>query len=177
MSVISLKGFHTTTSKNARQINFTKNFLPSKKINEWLGEGIYFWLTYEDAMYWFEKSHTLVDEMCIISVNLSLNEDKVLDLDIPDNMNILVNFTNTYNDEMRRKSKKLPDFKTKDEQRCFYCNLYKRKYSLDAIIFTFSQEYNDVGFAVKRKQICVSNTKTITIETLSHIKRSDLDAI
>ena len=177
MGIISLKAFHTTTSKNARQISFTKKFNPSNKNNEWLGEGIYFWVTYPDAMYWFEKSYTFVDEMCIISVNLSLNEDKILNLDIPHDMNMLVNFTNTYNNEMCKKSKKLPRFKTIEEQRCFYCNLYRKINSLDAIIFTFSQEYNDVGFAVKRKQICVHNSKTITIETFEHIKRSDLDAI
>ena len=177
MSIISLKGFHTTTSQNAQQIDFNKKFKPSKKINEWLGEGIYFWVTYEDAMYWFEKSNTLVDEMCVISVNLSLDEDRVLDLDTHNGMNILVDFTNTYNAEMCKTGSKVPKFQNKDEQRCFYCNLYKRKYSLDAIIFTFSQEYNTVGFAVKRKQVCVHNNDVITIETLQHIKRSDLDAI
>lgn len=177
MSIISLRGFHTTTAKNARQINLKSKFTPSTKSNEWLGEGVYFWLAYEDAMYWFEKSNTYINEMCIISVQLTLDKDKILDLDIPDNMNILVDFANTYINEMSKISKKLPDFKTTNEKRCFYCNLYKRKYSLDAIIFTFSQEYNSVGFAVKRKQVCVHNSKAITIETLKHIRRSDLDAI
>jgi hypothetical protein len=177
MGIISLKGFHTTTSNNARKITFDNKFKPSTKTNEWLGEGIYFWLTYEDAMYWFEKSNTFINEMCIISVNLTLDENKILDLDIPDNMNILVEFVNTYTNEMLKISKKSPKFKSIEEKRCFYCNLYKRKYSLDAIIFTFSQEYNSVGFTVKRKQVCVHNPETIAIETLKHIRRSDLDAI
>lgn len=177
MNIISLDGFHTTTSKNARQIDTTKNFRPSNKLNEWLGEGVYFWLTYTDAMYWFEKSYTGINEMCIISVKLSLDRDKILDLDSPEDMNILVDFANTYNNEMIKMSKKLPVFTSSHEQRCFYCNLYKRKYALDAIIFSFSQEYNVVGFAVKRKQICVHNNKTITIKTLQYLKRSDLDAI
>lgn len=177
MSNILLKGFHTTTSQNARKIKSNNEFKPSTKINEWLGEGIYFWLTYTDALYWFEKSYLFIDEMCIISVNLCLNEDKILDLDSSENMNILIDFVNAYNSEMVKVSKKLPTFKSMNEKRCFYCNLYKRKYSLDAIIFTFSQEYNNVGFAVKRKQICVHNAKAITIEQLNHIKRSDLDAI
>ncbi len=177
MSIVSLKGYHTTTSKNARQIYSDKKFFSSNKSNEWLGEGVYFWLKYADAMYWFEKSYVSVDEMCIISVDLNLNEDKILDLDSDKDMNTLVHFANTYNEEMLKMSKKIPFFKNRDEQRCFYCNLYKRKYSLDAIIFSFPQEYNSVGFTVKRKQICVHNTKAIDIEKLNHLRRSDLDAV
>lgn len=173
-----IKGLHTTTQRKADEILSSGKFFPSCKNNEWLGKGVYFWSKYADALFWVNKSYKNENDMCIITVEIEDDSNKILDLDIEENMNKLVDFVNDYNREMIEKTNYKPQFNDEHETRCFYCELFKRLYNINIILYSFPiRGYNVAGFNLKRKQFCVSNTDTISIVKHDYIRKDDCDVI
>ena len=64
-------GYHGTSNYAAEKIIEQQEFLPSKKLDEWLGKGIYFFYRYDDAVWWCKaKKHLANDCYAILKVLL-----------------------------------------------------------------------------------------------------------
>lgn len=173
-----IEGLHSTTRNKADNILSSGKFLPSKKDNEWLGKGVYFWTKYADALFWVNNSYKNENEMCIITAHLEDENSRILDLDIEENMTKLVEFVNTFNKEMVDVSKYRPKFNNESETRCFYCELFKKKYNINIILYSFPiNGYNVAGFNLKRRQFCVSDIDTISIVKHDYIRKDECDVI
>lgn len=173
-ALVHLDGFHATTKEISKIIIQENKFKPSVKDNEWLGKGIYFWNTFKDAIFWANNSHKNVKEMSIISVSIDDSQSNIVDLDIIENMNNLISFINQYNKELALHSRYVPDFYRDDKIRCFYCELFKREYNINVLMYSFEiKGFNCAGFGNRRRQMCVSNNDIITILDLEEYRKGD----
>lgn len=172
---IHFDGFHATTKDLAKQIEYERAFKPSVKENEWLGKGIYFWNTYNDAIFWANKSHKGITEMSIITVSIDDYQSNIVDLDIKENMDKLISFIKQYNEEMHQHSRSFPNFGVKDDKiRCFYCELFKRHYNINVLMYSFQiNGINAAGFINRRRQICVSKNDIIAIIEFEDYRKGD----
>jgi len=84
---LNLKGFHATSEYNANKIIKEKFIVNTKRNNEWLGHGIYFFKYKVDAQSWGEQTYYCKPIPAIIECELEVEEDRFLDLDNPEKKN------------------------------------------------------------------------------------------
>lgn len=77
-----LTGYHGTSKEYAENILKTKIFHQSRKINEWLGNGIYFYTEFEEALEWAKKYHP--NNEAVIHEIICIKEDEIMNLDYED---------------------------------------------------------------------------------------------
>ena len=79
--------YHTTEKDRAASILEDKFFKESTKDNEWLGHGVYFWDSLEDAVWWKNNvKNADKDDTVIIKVKLRCKYSEYRDLSIKKNM-------------------------------------------------------------------------------------------
>lgn len=156
------RGYHTTLAKH--RDNIIKNgFYKSNKSNEWLGEGVYFWDNEENALWWKPKDR--MSKKCIFICDLSCPVSQYLNLD--KEMAKFEEYLHMYLKSIPSSLGKKPNFKNTDQCRKFFCDIYCGKNDICILAFTFEHDrINEFGFKVgadMRRQICVKNTKCISI--------------
>lgn len=106
---MELIGFHGTKKEFADVILETNQFKYSNGYDEWLSRGIYFFKLKDDARWWNETRH--YDLPCIVSVVLTCEEDKILNLlDDPEQIEMFGKYCN----QVKCKSPRLPNGKIRD---------------------------------------------------------------
>jgi len=80
-------GYHGTRRVNADQILTSQEFHPSDSGADWLGNGIYFYESYEDALYWKKNSEEICTE-AILHVIVQYGDHEFLDLDQPEGQHV-----------------------------------------------------------------------------------------
>lgn len=156
-------GYHATYSKYYANI-IKEGFHVSNEDNDWLGRGIYFWDSMTNANWW-QKKLSKSGEKCIIKCNLSCKRENYIDLDI--DMEKFERFLIQYSNAMKKSKGLKPNFKTKEQRRKYYCDIYSIQNNIDIMSYTFKHDVtNEFGFVVNtidRRQICVKNNACISI--------------
>ena len=146
--------YHTTEKDRAASILKDKFFKESTKDNEWLGHGIYFWDSLEDAVWWKNNvKNADKDDTVIIKVKLRCKYSEYRDLSIKKNMQ-------EYEKECMEViiNNKLKLIKTSDDKlRNFYCNYYKKKLGIKLLLYDFRirNKFNEFGFEKYSIQYCL----------------------
>ena len=155
-------GYHKTYEIYKDNI-IVQGFQLSNNPDDWLGEGIYFWDSLDNANWW--KSNSKSMGTCIFECKLHCEKEKYLNLDIE--MDKLDNFGKQYLKEMEHKKCMKPAFKNANEVKKFFCDLYCKKNDIEILSFTFKHNIiNKVGFVIgttNRRQICVRDNKNIVV--------------
>ncbi|UXR73366.1 hypothetical protein MUA48_08300 [Staphylococcus sp. IVB6238] len=87
---VNLIGYHGTSREAANLITQNKCFKKSKKEDEWLGHGVYFYELIEKAKWWSEKKKDPV----VIETPITVSEEKFINFDLPSAEDELGNFYN-----------------------------------------------------------------------------------
>lgn len=173
MENINLIGYHGTTNYFAEKIVKEHQFHLSVKNIEWLGKGVYFWQNKKDGIWWakqslkkYSKENKCHVNAVVLKCQLICIPEEYVDLGLDSNMKRLIDFIKQYEFEQNKFGKKKPNFKTADEQRCFYCTLFKKYNNIKILSFPFARSWeNYAGFKIVKTnvQICVTDNKCIKI--------------
>ena len=136
--MIELTGYHGTVKTSAEEILRTKFFKASKKNNEWLGKGIYFFTDKKWAIWWAkQQANRRKEEMSILKVKISCEEKYYFDLYEENNFEKankeFLNLMNHFNKHTYMKD---------SEKQCALCEFYRRKYNIKIISYLFFKEVN-----------------------------------
>lgn len=164
-------GFHGTTTENAEKILAEKKFNQSKKLDEWLGKGIYFFAYPEDAEWWCKEYKKLIqpNEYTILQVEIVV--ESVLDLlGSKENIERFKRFC----DLVKRKSPTLPDGRLRSNYMslAIAVMMKNQNYRKDMLIGGFeqnrkmwykkeSQERNKFPIMIAQIQYCVQYNSCI----------------
>ena len=158
-------GYHTTYIIYKDSI-LKDGFNTSNKNNEWLGEGVYFWDSEENAFWWKKKSKMI--KKCIFVCDLKCQLSNYLDLDTQ--MDKFESYLKKYLKESYKTKSVKPKFNNADECRKFFCDIYCAHNNICILSFTFEHDkMNEFGFKIgtdKRRQICVRDTNCISISNV-----------
>ena len=165
MEQCHLVGYHGTTQDNASSILAENLFRKSKRKNDWLGTGIYFFEHKAHAIWWTTHSRFNGKETAIIEVLLEFIDNQLLDLDDPAQLQELDNLVRLYFEKANHSEPTTkPNFASDAERWCFACNLIKQADPTIAIIrYTFPVGKRNYfsGFSPTQRQICVSDDSVI----------------
>jgi len=134
---MNIVGYHGTLGTCAEQIINLNNFVESKSDEDWLGCGVYFYDTFENAIehnmkeYRISKSkvptyNQLTNEYSIILTEIICDEDKIIDLNKYISKYKYIWCCNQIIDRIKEKEK--------------YKNLCEKNQSLDGYVINFIRE-------------------------------------
>ena len=169
-------GFHATSRESANKIIIDEFIINKKRNNDWLGYGIYLFEHKLDAESWAKGTHYCGNDPSIIKCYVEIEEDKFLNLDDPEKMNIYLEY---YQEALKLLSKNNLSlvFKNKNEAMCWGLNIYKEDKSIDAIKYTFKNnrtknvmkyKYIGMSYNYNEVQICVTSNKSIIHKELCY---------
>lgn len=160
------KCYHGTIQPFATSILASNHFKVSKKPNEWLGYGIYFFLHYEEAEWWAHvQAHRHSSEKAVLEVSLEFSDETFLNLDLlPCAKSVNHTFIN-FLDEVKKDGKIIPNFRNEAEERCFAIELYKKLHpEIKVIAYTFDapgKTFKGYVFRPRQLQYCVVDNSII----------------
>ena len=159
---IKMTGHHGTLKSKAIKI-MREDFYISKKPNEWLGRGIYFFSERQDAWKWAEqearKAKHHGEYPFVITADISCSKGEFADLDYEEERHKMDTAL------QKCKYKGAPEFSSDKEMRCFYSNLYKRLSGIKVMAYTFPIALtNKYGFPyiLNKRQISVENNEYLS---------------
>ena len=166
----AIVGYHGTDSCAAKSILDSQYFKPSVGLDEWLGDGVYFFLNWEDAQWWCEilsKDQSRQKPFVILSAPL-----------IP--KTYVIDFVGSYKDQrafkeycdkVANKCSKLPGGKLRRNYMSLAIKLMVKRKKPDMIIGSFSEnrafwfkQHSDLEkfpVQISQVQICVLNNECI----------------
>lgn len=166
---VKMSGFHGTRDSCSGGI-IKNGFNHSKKSNEWLGNGIYFFAQYDHADWWARKEYkrfgNVNDLPVVIFANINCNNDEFIDFDIYENMEKFEKEIGPIVLSFGSGGEGAPNFKDENELRCFCCNFYKKVHTnikMMTYSFPVRSELSILGFPKKKRQYCI-NDNSIIIE-------------
>ena len=143
--------YHTTEKDRAASILEDKFFKESTKDNEWLGHGVYFWDSLEDAVWWKNNvKNADKDDTVIIKVKLRCKYSEYKDLSIRENMQEFKEICS----EIKNNKVKTLNINSRSKLRNIYCNYYKSVINVKLLSFEFVRN-NEYGFQEKSIQYCL----------------------
>lgn len=173
-------GYHGTNSEAAEAICETQTFKLSRKEDEWLGEGVYFFCDCEDAIWWCKKNQEQFSSTYSV-LEAIIHAENIIDL------------SHSYNDMKVFKTfclivKEKSERMTNGEKRKNYISLALKlmvtKIKADIVIAAFdcnrgfwlegmSTKQRDMfvkkfPIIVTQVQICVKNKECINKETIQY---------
>ena len=165
----SFKGHHGTLESCFRLIE-KEGFRCSKKNNEWLGWGIYFFAEYEDAQWWANneslKKTKRGQKPCVITALVKYKNNEYLDLDVRADKREFDKLAA----DLSAKLKVSLHFKTDAQWRCYYSNLVFRSTTVKGnIVFQTTNILK--SFLEKWYKIMKKTQITVTDEELNQIAK------
>lgn len=163
-------GYHGTLDIKANAIIEQNYFIPSSKDTEWLGEGVYFFAHKQHAIDWANreasKPRNIGKASCVLSVDLDYEPSDLLDLDDPEQLQMLNDFVSASMEKLKS-SKSAPvvnlSSAAKHQRWCFACNSYRRlNSSIKLTSYTFHFGMTLLGLHQNQRQICVNNPTVIS---------------
>ena len=154
-------GYHKSRLERATKIVQFKSFTISTGDTMWLGDGIYFWDTLEDAKWWNEDIYV---DGAILSAQLTCDYDNFLDLDTPVHMSQLVAYVDAFKAQIAEDGTVDLDFQNAIQIRAFFCTLYKKDKGIQLMKHSFPWlKKNSAGFkdVYKRTQYCATSNEII----------------
>lgn len=177
------KFYHGTTSYHARKIEEDQRFKPSKKSNEWLGHGVYFFRYKKHADNWAVQTTNRHIERSknekysppkVIVATIVCESDKYINLDISEEMKKFDDCIYPFIEGMKRSGSGSPAFKDEKERLCYFVNVFVRLNSIKVIEYSFQEEKSQVkatGFVNRQPQVCVYDSDCIEIESVEEVVR------
>lgn len=165
------------TNYNIAKLIVSEGFTFKKNPEHWLGNGIYLYQDYSLAKWWTtnptHKFGSNINEPAIVSCNLHLNEDKIINLL---KLEDYFQFSDIFEEEFYVRYKQQHPLKppTWSQLRCAYCDFLSKAYDLDAIIGNFNKQdqpylplkhnnvFDDFLLQYTEVQICVFNQDIIS---------------
>jgi len=157
-----IKGYHGTDLNN-RQGIVDNNYNESKS-NEWLGDGVYFFIEkvqnepVKDAENWAiteawdnTKRKYKYNEYVVLESEIKINPDKLLDLDTEDGIKIFNEVRSTIEKSIVNENKKIKSS--------------VKRTQIDNIIFTFLKKKSSIEFVKSKMYIKFENTRKYLIES------------
>lgn len=176
MNKIRNTGYHGTTRTNAEKILQEQSFINSTKVNEWLGDGVYFFAYRSDAEWWVKANRYKNQKTEILKAELAYTKEQLLDLDnsqqLLDMEKFLQNYVQLQSQRPDISSEISSDISTEpwDKKLCWGCNVMKKLFpEIGIIIYTFHKknQYQYTPLRTNQRQICVSDHSII-----KHISRA-----
>lgn len=172
----SIKGYHGTFVSLANRI-IDNGFEWKRRNDHWLGQGIYLYDNFYLAKWWCEtkiKSKRLSETPAVLEVE-SKDNIRMLNLDTDTDFfatQSYIAIKKLEADGVKFEFEK--DEKGTVKNRCFVLDILKKKFKLDAILYTFPKNnpsyasskdskniYNDFGISYKETQICLTDNTCI----------------
>ena len=128
----------------------------------WLGDGIYFWETLEDAKWWNQDQYS---DGVILSAHLSCKTEKYADLDNPAHMQAIVEYAECVKNLVATDGSVDIDFQDKVQARAFFCTSYKKAHGIQLMKHSFPWLVdNAAGFREfhSRAQYCATDNSIIS---------------
>ena len=122
-----------------------QSFFTSKGEHHWLGDGVYFWQYFEDAVWWPGDYKDPV----ILIADLECEENDFLDLDDIDVRNAFYAFMAAAFEEMAKRGKNI---QTNAIVNGASCNYFKELFHIELIRYSFPDKSN-------RPQFCATEAK------------------
>ena len=160
------KCYHGTIQPFAISILTSNHFNMSRKPNEWLGYGIYFFLHYEEADWWAHiQANRHSSEKAVLEVLLEFPDETFLNLDLlPCARSVNLTFINFLN-KLKKDGAIIPKFRDEAEERCFAIELYKKLHpEIKVIAYTFDapgKAFKGYIFKPRQLQYCVVDNSII----------------
>lgn len=163
---IIITGYHKAPAQKAKDI-VSKNEFPishDKKDHErymWLGEGIYFWQSFRDALWWNKDDYQFG---AIISAKMRCDSKEYLDLDNHEEMDQLVEYYEKTIFLLKARNTTV-DLANKYQVRSVICSMFKEEHGIKLMRYSFpmSIRENEMGFPIPRgkTQYCATNMAII----------------
>lgn len=117
----------------------------------WLGDGIYFWQRYSDALYWRGRGYE--EEYDIAVADLRSSAEQFLDLDTNTGIRALADFWNQFQEDAKERETYY-EFQRNKDVIAICCQVYKKFNSVLLIRYSFPEVSN-------RPQYCATNNDAI----------------
>lgn len=161
----SEKGYHGTLDHKAEMI-LQSHFIHSKKNNEWLGFGVYFFSALSEAKRWAHmESNKEANKgfvAAVLEADLECSESQYYDLD---KHHCMVQFISEVEELLKGLRGKSKTKLTEAQIRCAVCNWFAIKHDVNIYAYTFPLKIktNNAGFPyeIKHRQLCVRNDACI----------------
>lgn len=156
--------YHGTTEEAAENIIKTQEVWDSRKNDEWLGSGAYFFAYPGHAFSWIVRRGMLPGK--VVQAELEFDEESLLDLDDPEQMKRMNQELVAFSEKIGKAiTVELPQT-PKELWRiwCWGCNTYRALHKEICIIsYTFPQRkhYSGTGYHGNERQLCISDHKVI----------------
>lgn len=194
----NVRVYHGTQRSSGMQILSTRQFKASRGIEQWLGDGVYFWLHDLDAYWWIrvkwrrrvqsEKRDpvrfTLIENYCIITADIQTTRERVFDLTDPTHRMAFFDIMRQVKDRVARgKLSGNEVAETYVLNHMFKTLRFSEDY--DVVLAMYPQHrkmYNDfetrLGY-MPQWQVCVKNIPVATIveEYPLHSKKAELERL
>lgn len=143
-------GYHKSSIDNAQNSVRWQSFHISSKEDLWLGEGVYFWQRYYDAVWW-KGNYT---NPAIVSTDIICPRDLFLDLDNPEEKKAFEEYFEQVFLELKD-AKLSVGVEWDSIVGAFSCNHFKKEYGIRLIRYSFPQRS-------KRPQLCSTGTEILS---------------
>lgn len=169
MAEQKITGYHGTIKASAEKILKEQRFNASRKPNEWLGCGVYFFPHYAEAQWWAEiRARQKKMSQTVLKADLICEEEEFLDLDLFDRAQDVNQTFYNFLDRLKQEGQLIPEFNSKeDKRRCFAVELYKKLHTeIKLIAYTFDAPVGDKRkdqfvFVPRQRQLCVCDPAII----------------
>lgn len=185
-SQLNLSGYHGTCSKFRNSIE-SNGLDPDKvktRIDHWLGQGVYYFEDYDQAMWWANdtagKPYNSGSYALIYKSTIEVDCNEVLNLDNNHEMDVFFSCIIKDIEEIEKDARNRVPVFTPDQFRAVYFDYYKVQKNISVIIYTFSKDAvryasirkreeltkqrelaKSLGMYYREKQICVSKKECI----------------
>ena len=139
--------YHKSGYSNAMRSIQWQSFYASRGERHWLGDGVYFWQRYEDAVWW-PGNYT---DPVILVAELECEKDKFLDLDDPAVRLFFYSYMEKVFAELK-KNRIDVHVNGKEKINSISCNYFKSFFHLDLIRYSFPDNSN-------RPQFCATESR------------------
>ena len=178
---VSIIGYHKEPDKNTSDILRNNRIKVSqdkeyKDTYMWLGAGIYFWHTFEDAIWWNNNRYHYG---AVFSALLSCDSDKYVNLDLQEEMTRIAEYSDRAIADLKAKKAEI-DFDNIDKVRSVLCTMYKYEKGIKLMRYSFPSrmETNSAGFYAPvrgRTQYCATDMESVS--NIQLVARTEWDTI
>lgn len=168
--------FHGTTLKNANKIRQQKKFIVRQRNNHYLGNGVYFFINdFEAAKWWASVGVNKGKTPQVISVQVRVDETKLLDLDTETDYKKIVKFWNL----LKSKESHI-NFEDTEDTHIFDCGLIDSfidyfqfqavKKNFPSRLRTSKEFIEKSGFSPSSQQLSVFDQAIIQFDSLINVR-------
>lgn len=159
-----ITGYHGTTMDSAKKIIKDNAFLISNKNDEWLGEGIYFYEKYSDAIKWELKDKHKSE--AVLHVIVEINNDEYIDFDSDEGKKLFEGMMRIIKEENI-----VIDDKSSQKNQCSTMNyIWQNNPNIKVIFASFPTEKSIykvmLPYRTLRREFCVRSNDVIKDITL-----------